>query len=498
MSTVRRNTLANYAGQAWTALISLIFVPVYIRYMGVEAYGIIGFFVILQSLFAILDMGFSATLNRELAARAGVAGAADKTRDLMRTLEWIFWPTGVLIALLVWLMSGPLAAHWLKPATLTVDQTASALFLLGLAAALLWPVSFYTGGLTGLQQQVKLNLLTAFFATVRAVGAVGVLIFISASIEAFLWWQISVGAVQSVSYALMTWHNLPAGSRTPVFSRAELRRIRGYAAGITGISILAFVLTQIDRIVLSRFLSLADFGAYAFAASVAVMLLRLVHPICTAVFPRYSELVATGEANGLANFYHHTNQIMASIVLPIAAVAAGFATEILMVWTADSKLSQAAGPAMAVLVAGTALNGIMNLPFALQLAHGWTSLALWINVVSVCFVVPAVWFLGREFGGVGAAAAWLALNFCYVAIGIPLMHRRLLAAEMSRWYVADMLPPLLASVAVVLLWRVSLAGVPAGVSGIALLALVTVTTCAASLVATAAPRKIVCNWWINR
>lgn len=125
----------------------VVFVPIYIRYIGIEAYGIIGFFVALQSLFTILDLGLSATLNRELARRSDAAGNADDTRDLVRTLEWICWPTGALIVFAVWAASGSLAEDWLRPVSLSVEKTADALFLLGLATALQWPVSFYTGGL---------------------------------------------------------------------------------------------------------------------------------------------------------------------------------------------------------------------------------------------------------------------------------------------------------------------------------------------------------------
>jgi hypothetical protein len=48
---------------------------------GFFSYGIIGFFVALQSLLTILDRGFSATLNRELARRPDAAAGADDTRD---------------------------------------------------------------------------------------------------------------------------------------------------------------------------------------------------------------------------------------------------------------------------------------------------------------------------------------------------------------------------------------------------------------------------------
>lgn len=298
-----------------------------------------------------------------------------------------------------------------------------------------------------------------------------------------------------MTYAWIAWWAPPGGLRRPSFSPAELRRIGGFAIGITGITILSFVLIQTDRIVLSKLLALDEFGVYAFAASVVYVLLRLVQPIVTAVYPRYSQLVAAGDVGTLIAFYHWTNQVMAAVVLPAGAVATVFATDILRVWTANPGLSAASGPIMALLVAGMALNGLMNLPYALQLAYGWTTLALWINVVSVCFVVPAVWIIGREFGGVGAAAVWLALNLGYVAVGIPLMHRRLLNGEMSHWYLSDILPPLAASVFVAALWRAGVRETPGGLSGAALLLLVTATTVAASLAVSRYPRIMVRDWW---
>jgi len=45
MSQLKLNIIANYTGKAWTALMSLAFIPLYIKFIGIEAYGLIGFFV---------------------------------------------------------------------------------------------------------------------------------------------------------------------------------------------------------------------------------------------------------------------------------------------------------------------------------------------------------------------------------------------------------------------------------------------------------------------
>ena len=88
MSIIKRNIAANFIGNFWTTLMGLVFIPVYIRFLGIEAYGLVGFFVTLQSVFSLLDMGLSTTLNREL-ARLSVNGAnARKMRDCVRSLEF--------------------------------------------------------------------------------------------------------------------------------------------------------------------------------------------------------------------------------------------------------------------------------------------------------------------------------------------------------------------------------------------------------------------------
>lgn len=53
---LKRNLIANYLGQAWRALMGLAFIPLYIHYLGIEAYGLIGLFATLQVCLGLLDM----------------------------------------------------------------------------------------------------------------------------------------------------------------------------------------------------------------------------------------------------------------------------------------------------------------------------------------------------------------------------------------------------------------------------------------------------------
>src|SRR5205085_2546732 len=138
-----------------------------IRMMGMEAYGLVSFFATLQAVFSLLDLGLTATINRELAATGNES--ATETRDLVRTLEICYWSIAVLIAGAMFALS-PLVSGWVHPQHLSHEQVFQAVLVMGLVMALQWPLSFYEGGLMGLQRQVTWNAISVSMAVVKQVG----------------------------------------------------------------------------------------------------------------------------------------------------------------------------------------------------------------------------------------------------------------------------------------------------------------------------------------
>lgn len=491
MTKLRHNVIANFGGQAWGLLMSLAFVPVYIRVLGIEAYGLIGFFLSLQAFFLVLDMGLAATVNRELARTIHTPDASDGKRDLVRTLEWVYWPTGLLIACAVYILGEPIARHWLNPVSLGTERAAHAIALMGLAAGLQWPFGLYSGGLRGLERQVALNGLSVVFATFRSVGAVAVILFYSPTLSAFLWWQALAGALQTLACGGLLWRLLPRGTRHASFNLTRLIAQRRFALGMSGIVAVSFLLTQSDRLILSSLLSLKAFGYYTLAATVAFAMSAVVAPFFNALYPRFSRLVAEGERKRLIELYHQSSQSLAVVVSSVASVLAFFSGDILRLWTHNEEIAAKSGPILSILVIGTAFNGLVNLPYALQLAYGWTRFTLYQNLIAVMFVVPAIWWLGSEFGALGAATVWAALNLAYVVVGVPLMHRRLLRGELSPWFRRDIIPPAITAIGFAGALRLATSVPSNRLQGILALAIIGIITLAAAALVTQTTRSLV-------
>ena len=166
-------------------------------------------------------------------------------------------------------------------------------------------------------------------------------------------------------------------------------------------------------------------------------LFRLIGPVVAACSPRMTNLFSLGALDDLARLYHKSAQLVSVLILPTAIVVALYAKEVFLLWTQDPITAERVHLLASILLVGTVLNGLMNIPYALQLASGWTRLAFSANVVSVVLLVPLMIVLTARYGPVGAAFVWVALNAGYVIFIIPIMHRRLLPAEKWRWYLED-------------------------------------------------------------
>ena len=442
MSSVKRNIIANYLGSGWTALMGVVFLPFYIKLMGAEAYGIVGIFVSIQAIFSVLDLGLSQTLNREMARLSIGHKNTELMADTARTLEIIYWGIAIAITAAIVLTSEFIAHNWLHPEQLSRETLVEALWVIAVVVGLRWPVALYMGGLNGLQRQISVNVLLAIFATLQGAGSLAVLLFIEPTLPAFFSWQALVALLQVVAFRIVFWRRL-ASAQTGSFRRAVLKGIWRFAAGVSGISILATILTQLDKVILSKLLTLSDFGYYTFAATVAAVLYRLIGPVFTAYYPKLTEHVSNKAISRISSDYHHGSQLMAVVVFPSALTLIFFSKEILELWTGDPDIVMHSYLLVSLLAIGNTLNGIMHMPYALQLAYGWTKLALFSNIVAVIVLVPAIIFATKHWGPVGAAGVWILLNGGYLLISVQLMHHRLLKTEKWKWYINDLGIPML-------------------------------------------------------
>lgn len=439
MST-SRNIIALYGASVATVIAGLTSAPVYLHYLGIEAYAITGVLITLQMWFAVLDLGLSPALSRSVTQFTAGTRDADWLGSVYRGLERIFLLIAVLVAVLVAVAAPWLTEAWLDASTLPGSTVTQSLVLIGMICGLrLWQ-GLYVGGITGLQQLQWLSGFNAIAAVVR--------LGLSTVIIAWLWTDVRMLLVGNVLLSLgellvVRQHfraGLPASCLQQPVRWEALVEIRAYAGGLALTSVVTILLTGLDKIILPTYVSLQAFGCYMLAFGASQALYRVVMPVHSAVQPRLTELRERGDENGFAVLYHSAAQAVAVMVMPVGLVLAACPEAALWAWTGNAAIAAEAAEVLRLLAIATALHSCMYIPYAAQLAHGWTSLALRLNIVMVILLVPALLIGVRYQGIVAAAWCWLALNLVYLFVGQALMTRRILRGHMLRWYLGDLLP----------------------------------------------------------
>jgi O-antigen/teichoic acid export membrane protein len=433
------NVIANFVGNFWIAFLSIVFVPIYLHYIGIESYGLIGFFSSIQAFIILLDFGLSPTLNRELARLSALEDKTQEMHDIKRTLEIPNWICAVFIALFLSAFAPLIARFWVQPKDLSVETVTQAFIILGVNIAVQFSMNFYIGGLMGLQKQLLLSSINIFCATLRYFGAFVVLVYVSPTVQSFLLWQGLVLVLQIVLMAFTLKNSLPIAPRKGLFQKDLLSKIWRFAAGMTGITISSLVLTQTDKVILSRMLNLETFGYYILALTISGLITGIVvSSINHAVYPRFSRLVSVGDETALRDFYHHSCQIVSVFLFPPTIILALFSYDILLIWIGKEEIAANTYMLLSLIAVGHGLNSLVYLPHSAQFAHGWTTLTFYENVAAIIILIPFVIFGVYHYGAVGGATVWVLMNIFLILVPIQIMHRRILKGEKLKWYFKDL------------------------------------------------------------
>lgn len=439
--SLRKNILANYASQLYVTVAGIVMVPLYIRYMGAEAYGLVGFFAMLQAWFNLLDMGLTPTMARESARYHGGASTAMEYRRLARALEGVFAVVAVLGGGALFALSGAVAARWLNASQLPLDEVTSSLQLMALVVALRWMCGLYRGVITGAEKLVMLSGLNSLVASLRFVAVVPVLIFVSASPRAFFSFQLAVALFELLALVWLAYRLLPAmphGQRIK-WEWAPLKPVLKFSLSIAFTSSVWVMVTQIDKLVLSKILPLADYGYYAVAVLAASGIMLVSSPVSSALMPRMARLQAEGQVDGLIAVYRQATQLIAVVALPAALMLVFFPAQVLWAWTGDAVLVGKVAPVLRLYAAGYAFLAVGAFPYYLQYAKGDLRLHILGNALFVLTLIPSIVWAASRYGMLGAGWAWLVANALYFIAWVPLVHRRHAPGLHAGWLVNDVL-----------------------------------------------------------
>lgn len=445
--SVKASLMASFIARFLGAIVGIIAIPLYIKLIGIESYGLIGVFASLQAIVSLFDFGLGPTIIREFGKSSNTPSDFQRLSDLAKACEVVYLVLATVICSLLLVATPWIVDSWININDLNPSHVKQALYIGVIALSVQWPATLYSSGLIGLQKQITLATFSTVITLLRVVSSLLALYLVAPTIEIFFIVNLAFSIIQVIILRLLMWHQLPKANSWS-FCKVRLSELKGFIGVMSVIALCSILLTQLDKLILSNVLTLKEFGVYSLIGTLAGGIYISVSPVFSVIYPKLSALIHSGSEKEVLDFYHKSAQLLSLILIPLVTMIIFFSKDILWAWTGDLKLTSLASLPLIFLVVGNALNGMMNVPYALQLAYGKPKLALINNIAAILFLLPSIYFLATKYGISGGAFAWLILNILYVIVSQYVTHRKLFNKDLLNWYWVDVGIPFILCTAV--------------------------------------------------
>lgn len=434
--SLKKNIAANYVSQIYLIIISIAILPLYMKYMGAEAYGLVGFFAMLQGLFALLDFGLTPTISRQTAQYNAGAVAALEFRQLFRSLSIIFALIASVGGGLLFYFNQYIAEHWLKLENLVMSDVLFCLQIMAICVALRWMTGLYRGIISGFERIVWLSVSNIVFATLRFPSVLLYMYYFGFTVKSFFIFQLIIAVLEFAILASKAQILLPKLNQSASigWSLQPVKPLLSFALTIAFTSSVWVVLTQLDKFVLSGILPLSEYGYFILAVLVAGGILQIGAPISSVIMPRMARLQGEKKYQELKAVYMGATEFVTVVIVTAGIVLAVLAKPVLYVWTGNVELAEKAAPILQLYALGNAILTLGAFPYYLQYAKGNLRLHFIGNLITAILLIPAIIWAAKNYGAIGAGWAWVLIQFLYLLLWVSYVHKMIEPNINLQWF----------------------------------------------------------------
>lgn len=425
---MKKNIIANFIGKFWSILSNFLFIPLYINYLGFESYSVISFTLMIAGIMAVLDSGLTATLSREFARKDN---DAKEKLSIYKNLETIYFIIVGISILSIFLSSGFIAEKWLNIKAFSSEQISLFLKIISFEIGFQLLFRFYIGGLLGLEKQIAANIFQVGWGIFRN-GLVVIAIVYFPTLEMFFAWQVAATIIFTIVTKLYLDKTLLGQYTLSLNFKIEKKivsKIWKFASGMLLIAIVSACNTQMDKLAISKLLSIENLGYYTLSVSLSQGLIILVNPIATALLPRFTSHFSANENAEAKHLFVMMSTLVSILVFSIMMVLSFFAKDLIWVWTGNSELAMKTFLLIPIVAMAYAMFALQLLPYNIAIANGYTKLNNILGSVSLLFTIPGYFFATKYYGAMGAASVFCGVQIITTFIYVFFINKKFIKSN---------------------------------------------------------------------
>ena len=396
-----------YIAQAYSAIVSLAFAPYILSKIGAEAYGLVGIFLIAQGWIQLLDAGLTPTTTRETARYRGNAVSGQSLANTLKGLETVIFIVAVPLMLLAWSLSDNIANDWLTRKTLSASEVSIAVNIMILIFTIRWASGLRRGILLGSEKHTLIYLINLGVATLRYPLIVVFFYLVEPSSTHYFLYQLGISCFEALLLWTLTRPLVPRHlANNTLVAVKSLNAIKSFAFNHSYLALIWVLITQADKIFLSKTISLDQYGYFTLAIAAAAGVRLIAQPIGQLLKPRLARLYAQSDHKQLVQTFRIGTRFAVVTLSGLTATFLFFGHDIMLAWTGDHTIAAYTGTVLAFYALGNSIMLMGTFTYYLQFASGDLRLHRTGSTLILLIIVPVMYYAAHTYGIVGTAKAW--------------------------------------------------------------------------------------------
>lgn len=401
-SLLIKNTLWNTLGLVLPVIVGLFAMPLLIRGLGTERFGVLTIAWMFIGYFSIFDFGLGMALSKLIAERLGQQ-KPESIPSLFWTAMIIMTGGGVVGSVIVALLAKQTVSHWLNIPESLQTETLTVFYILSFSV----PIVIITTGLRALleayQQFAVSNIIRIPLGLLTFLGPLAVLPFSNSLVPvvAVLLLGRLLGICACYHYCVKT---VPAIRQEIAFDKRQVKALLSFGGWMTVTNVLGPLMVYFDRFLIGFVLTMTAVAYYVAPYEMVTRLWMIPMGLIGVLFPAFSTMLSADRNKAVYLFGKGTNLIF-YLMFPVFLIINLFAKEGINFWL-GSEFAENSATVMQWLSIGVFLNCVGRIPSVLIQSAGRPDLPAKLYLFELPVYIIALWYALNNYGIKGAAAVW--------------------------------------------------------------------------------------------
>ena len=441
-----KNAGFSTAGYAVNMVVSILFVPAYIYFLGIDGYGIYSFLLLIFSWITILQAGIDPAVIR-MAAKYVAEDKHIKINSLI-TISLVFQMViASLIGIVLFVSSEYLVSFIVKDEIGFIDETRLALSFAAINVVLLMSKNIYVSLFKGLQRYDISSIYESFFNLLASVVAL-FLLWLGYGISGMIFARLALNILSIIVLHKLVKRIMPSFQLGFNITKELIMEIYNYASWIVVGRVNRLALNALPPIIIGMHIGPSGIAYFSIASKIVTALNNLLASSINVIFPFVSELKTLNETTRIKSLYLDSDRLLSLISTPLYCFGAIYSWDLLYVWLGHD-IADNCWMLMALFFVGYYLTSSTMIPCTFALGMGNSRILAINGFVQTLIVVLFLPLLMRTFELPGAGLNLILFETASIVTGI-IITTKIIKASAFKFWVSGRLQLLLATTCIFL------------------------------------------------